>query len=646
MIHLDFETYSELSVKEVGAYRYASDPSTEVLILAWSVNSEDIVNVWCPCDGTPPPERLMRLVKDGELMVAHNAQFERAIWEAIMVRRHKAPRTRPEQWHCTAARAASAGLPRALDKATAMIGTPHKKNPAGKTLIKMFCGPRKATKKDKRTRIHPKEAREAFRDFVRYCVDDVRAERALDEALPPLTKPEVRLFALDMIINERGIPLDSALVHKAIGVVKVLEESIHASVRALTGLAPTQVAKLKDWLNDHDVPLGDMQAESIRRILPSVADETAAMVLRMRMEAGKVSTKKLAAMKRCMIKERVLGTILFYGAHTGRWSGKLVQPHNFIRGNLELPQQTQVLDMLDRADPEIMAMIWEWPLDAIAQVMRSFIKASKGTRLLVADYAAIEARVLAWLADELGMLEAYRRGVDVYKLMASKLFKVPIEQVTSEQRRIAKNLVLGCGYGLGYVNFVGYCDKAGVTITEDFSREAVGAYRDECPNIVKYWRTVQRAFVHAATKHTEVSLPHGLRFGWDRGWVYITLPSGRRLHYWDVRVSYEKNPKRAMPDTVISYADTPHSRSNMYGGKIVENIVQAVARDIMANGMWNAERAGYPVVSTVHDEVLAELDVGKGELSEYVAALCRLPAWARGCPITAEGFETQRYRKD
>jgi DNA polymerase len=228
--------------------------------------------------------------------------------------------------------------------------------------------------------------------------------------------------------------------------------------------------------------------------------------------------------------------------------------------------------------------------------------------------------------------------------MAASLFRVPVEQVTSEQRRIGKNLVLGCGYGLGHVKFVEYSDKAGVTIDEKFSRMAVTAYRETHPAVVAYWGTLQRAFTHVVQHRTTVTA-HRCEFGWWRGWVYIQLPSGRRLYYFDARA--ETVPGRnGMPSTALSYDSSGgEHRDHLYGGKIAENIVQAVARDMMVNGMWNAERAGYPVVGTVHDEVLSERPHGQGTVEEYVSALCRLPRWAGDCPISAEGFETVRYRK-
>jgi DNA polymerase len=546
-----------------------------------------------------------------------------------------------------------AGLPRALDKATAMLGMVQRKNPEGVRLIKRFCGPRKPTKADPRRRILPSDDPTSFSRFVMYCVDDVKAERALDNVLPPMPQSELDLFELDFRINERGIPLDEGLVRKAHKIVTVLEQRAQARMLKMTGgIKATQVARLRAWLNDRGVPLANLQAESIRRMLPTVTDEQAAYVLCLRIDAGKVSTKKLAAMLRCMHGGRARGTILFHGAHTGRWSGKLIQPHNFVRGLLSITEQEAVIAALALGDPDVMELVWAGPLDAISQVMRSFITATTGKHLFVADYAAIEARVLAWLADEMNILKALAAGKDVYRMMAASLYRVPLEAVTQEQRRIGKSMVLGCGFGLGHVKFVDYCERNEITITEEFSREAVNAYRETHPATVRYWATVQRAFVRAVQRKEETRLPHGVAIGWERGWAYITLPSGRRLWYWNPKVEQEKDEKgepafdrNGLPRLSISYADTPHSRDKLYGGKLVENIVQAVARDIMANGMQRAEAAGYPIVSTVHDEVLAERTLGQGSIGDYVSHLCALPAWARGCPVKAEGEVMLRYRK-
>lgn len=652
MIHLDFETYSDLDLKQVGAYRYAQDPSTEVLCLAYTLDAGKTIKTWIPHQDPRPPKALYDAVRNGELLAAHNAQFERAIWELLMVKQHGAPRTKRSQWRCTAARAASAGLARALDKATNMLGLEHRKDPKGGALLRFFAQPRKPTKKDPSTRNMPAAHPEKFKELVAYCVQDVRAEHGLDVCLPQMHPAEHEVFELDMVINERGIPIDTELVQIAMGVVTQLEKAIAALVAELTGgIRPTQVAKLLAWCQDHGVPLANMKAEAIKmRLAKGVADPVADRVLRLRLEAGKVSTKKLAAMLRCVEigGNRVRGTLLYHGAGTGRWSGKLVQPHNFIRGNLKVDQQALVLRALAHGDPELMALLWDWPLDVISQVMRSFIMASPGTRLMIADYAAIEARVLAWLANEFEELVAFRKGADVYKRMAAKVFNVSVDNVSPEQRRIGKNLVLGCGYGLGGAKFVEYCANVGVYITEEFSFEAVNAYRDAHKQIQQYWKDCERAFRHAATKRTECNVGP-VRFGYVDGWVYIQLPSGRRLYYWDVQVEVLP-PRHGKPAFNITYHGDPETplwdgREKLYGGKIVENIVQAVARDIMVNGMLKAHKAGYNLVSTVHDEVISEQENGKGRMEEYVALLCDLPKWAIGCPVTAEGFETQRYRK-
>lgn len=330
-------------------------------------------------------------------------------------------------------------------------------------------------------------------------------------------------------------------------------------------------------------------------------------------------------------------------------SGRLVQPHNFIRGNLKYEEQLRIFDLLQHADHEIMSTLYEWPISAIGACMRGFILPSPGKILRVVDYASIEARVLAWLAEEHWVLQAYIDGLDVYKLMASGVFNVSYEDVTSEQRRIGKNLVLGCGYSLGGAKFVAYSEKAGVEITEAFAKAAVKSYRTKHPRIVAFWYDVERAAVTAVREQRDLEhavVLRNLKFYIDSQWLCIELPQGRCLRYYRPKVVPVE--KFGQPSLQLQFKTEFRGRlvsESTYGGKIVENITQAVARDILANGMYEAERSGYPVMGTVHDEILTEQYPDEGSVHELEMVVCRLPKWARGLPIAAEGFESYRYRK-
>jgi DNA polymerase len=651
--HIDFETFSNLDVTDVGAYRYAEDPSTEVLICCYAIG-DGPVRTWLPFKQPRMPAELEQHVRRGAKLGAHNAQFERAIWHGVLVPRHGAPRTKPGQWVCTAVLAAQAGLPRGLDGATTAIGVQHKKNPIGKKLIKLFCARRKPTKKDPRTRIHPHEAPEDFNAFIGYCREDVLAERDLCHRLPPLPEFDARIFELDFIVNERGLPIDIPMVQRALPIAEELGRNMEARTVELTGVRPTQVQKLREWIVGEGCELNNLQRGTLE--LAVVHPDTpphVREVLELRMEAGLVSHKKFYSMLRvCSPADgRARGTIMFYGAHTGRWSGKLIQPHNFKRGNYrdkahqELEQRL-MFDALWYGSAPLLTALWPDPMLALSMCMRGFIKAPDGKVLRVVDYSAIEARVLAWVAGEQWLIEAFIRGVDVYKLMASFLYSIPVEAVSSEQRRIAKNLVLGCGYQLGAKKFVEYCARAGVYITPEQSEEAVGTYRQRNQRIVACWGSVERAAIAAVQTGKGVRW-RMLEFEVQDVWLTVRLPSGRRLYYLHPKVqtviTYNK-PKLQL--TFREEFKGQMYRNSTYGGKLVENIVQGIARDLMANGMLEAEKDSLPIIGTVHDELINEGDEGDGRtVEEFEHAVCRLPDWGHGIPIGAEGFQTTRYKK-
>lgn len=646
-IHHDCETYSTLDLKVVGAYRYAEDPSTEVLIWCYALG-DGTVRTWLPWKHRAMPPELVAAARRGNLFCAHNAMFERAIWEGVLRRNHGAPPTRPEQWVCTAVLAAQAALPRKLEGAGAAIGVKNQKDTENGKLTKVFCQPRKPTKADPSTRVLPTDRPDDFNRFITYCQQDVRSERDLHNRLPPLPDHEQKLYALDLTINERGLPIDIPFVQKARPIVMQLGGwATQRSLEITGGIKPTQVAKLRQWVFDQGLEVNNLQRATLEPHLvdPKVPAHVREL-LDIRLEAGIVSTKKFDAMLRVCspADHRARGTILFYGAHTGRWSGKLIQPHNFKRGTLKPHEQEHVYIALEHGDAELLLRLWDNPITAVSMCMRGFIKAPDGRTLYVVDYTAIEARVLAWLAGEAWLLAAFAKGLDVYKLMAAKLYATTIEAVTSEQRRIAKNLVLGCGYQLGAKNFVAYCARAGVYVTEEFSSKAVGSYRAENKMIVRSWYDCERAAIAAVQDGKPVRWSC-VTFAVQDRWLTIRLPSGRCLYYLDPKVSvvmaFDK-PKLQL--TFREEYNGQMYRNSTYGGKLIENIVQAIARDLLANGMLQAEEHGYPIVGTVHDEIINEND-GHGSIKEFEHVVCKLPAWAKGVPMGAEGFETVRYRK-
>lgn len=649
--HLDFETYSAIDIRKVGAHRYARHPSTEVLIACYWLPRFEGVDVWLPLE-EDPPEDLMEYIEQGGLIGAHNANFERLIWQHALKRQHpNIPEIAKKRWVCTAAKAAASGLPRSLDKALIASGSDIKKNPEGSRLIKIFSVPRKPTKKDASTRVMPADRPEEFAKFIQYCQDDVRGEMELDNRLPDLRKREQMFFRLDMLMNDRGLPIDIPLVDKTLEVLGELERRNLEEAQALTGgVKASQVAKMIELLEARGLSLDNLRAETIRVALKDQdLDPTTRRLLELRVEGSKASTKKLISMKLCAdpTDHVVQGGFLYHGAHTARYSGRLVQPHNFIRGNLKDWQRDQVFELLRYGDADLMAILYEKPIDVISQCMRGYIKAPEGQEFYVVDYTAIEARLLAWLTGENEVLEAYRRGVDVYKMMASKLWKIAIEDVTDEQRRIGKNLVLGCGYSLGGLKFVDYCANLGLVIEPEFAMSAVRTYRKEHQNIVASWKLVEGLIVEAIRNPGRITRGLKCRFFMREHWLCVELPGGRELRYPYARavpiMRYDK------PAFEISFATEymgQWTREKTYGGKLIENIVQAIARDVMMEGMYNAEKAEYPVIGTVHDEIITLRDKGTGDIKALELLVCDVPDWADGMPLAAKGFVCDRYKKD
>lgn len=649
--HLDFETYSAIDIRKVGAHRYARHPSTEVLIACFYLPEIDDIVTWLPRT-EKMPVKLRRYIEGGGVIAAHNANFERLVYQHALKRMHPdIPTIEKKQWVCTAAMAAASGLPRSLDKALHAAGSKKTKDPEGAKLIKVFSMPRKPTKADARTRILPEDMPEKFEAFIKYCRMDVEGEMELDYLLPPLRRREAMFFRLDMLMNDRGLPIDMPLVEKTLEVLGELERRNLEEVQKLTGgVKASQVAKVLELLEERGLVLENMRAETIRTALKDQSlDADTRRLLELRVEGSKASTKKLQAMKLCADPDDhvVQGGFLYHGAHTARYSGRLVQPHNFIRGNLKDWQRDQVFDLLRYGDADVLAMLYEKPIDIISQCMRGYIKAPEGQEFYVVDYTAIEARLLAWLAGEEEVLEAYRKGLDVYKVMAAKLWKILYDEVNDEQRRIGKNLVLGCGYSLGGAKFVDYCANLGLIIEPEFAMSAVRTYRKEHQNIVASWKTVEGLVVDAIKNPGKITRGLKCRFFMREHWLCVELPGGRELRYPYARaVPIMRYDKPAMEISFATEYKGQWSREKTYGGKLIENIVQAIARDVMMEGMYNAEKAGYPVIGTVHDEVITLREEGTGDIKALELIVCDVPDWADGMPLASKGFVCNRYKKD
>jgi len=640
-LHVDFETFSRIDLRACGAYRYAEDPSTEVILLAWAVDNGP-VSVTDRLDD-PRLEEVRRRVVAGETVAAHNAQFERAVWVNVLGKRHGWPSPRLTQWDCTAVRAAAAGYPRSLAGAAVATGLPVNKDPKGEKLIKLFSVPDRKTGQ----RVYGAEDPGAWGAFGQYCSQDTVVEQALDHALPRLTPFERRAFLLDADMNDYGFPIDVPLVQKALTLVQEMDVSLRKRAVELTnGINPTQRNAILAWLQEEGADIDTLQAQEVKDLLKDKAlPAHVREVLEIRLEAGKAGVKKLATMLDAVCADgRVRGGFLHYGAGTGRWAGRLVQPHNFPRGDARA--QDAFLDLVALGDIELLEMIYPRPMAQMSGSMRGFICAPDGDRFDVADYSAIEARGLAWGADEVAMLTRYRRGDDVYVAQAAEVFRIPESRVTDEQRRIGKNLVLGAGYSLSGAKFPEFCASMGVKITKEFGAQAVAAYRQSVPNIVRFWRDAESAAIRAVTTGRDVQLRQ-FRFSFSGGIMHIHLPSGRPISYPDVKM--EEDNRFDYPTLKLTYGREFSGRwvrEGTYGGKLVENIIQALSRDLMVEGMWAARKAGYRLAMTVHDELVAQVpETDPRTPKDFADLISRVPAWAEGMPLEAKAFTCKRYRK-
>lgn len=653
---LDFETYCELDVRQVGAHRYSEHPSCEVLIMVYRLPGKRN-RVWLPHrDGRELPRDLQQYIEDDDgTLTAHNASFESCIWQNVLVARHGAPRVAARRWRCTAAKAAAAGMPRALANLGPALRLPVTKDREGTRLINIFCKPRKPTKNIPATRIYPDDKPEEFAAFVRYCGTDVDTEAEADAVLPDLSAYEWRAYRHTEKMNARGLPIDMDAVRAGYKVLQVLEKRVVARVEQLTGgIRPTQRDKMLEFFNSLGLEMENTQAKTIKDLVLLKGDELEPKtkeLLLLRIEGGKASTKKLKKILQVVcVDGRVRGAFLYWGASTGRLAGRLIQPQNFTRGEYTPAQLHALFKLLLQEDPDAIEIIHEWPIDALAQGMRGYIKAPPGMKFVVVDFAAIEARVVVWLAREMWAVNAYHENADMYKRLAVKLYHLKSEDdVTTMQRKFAKDLWLGSGFQLGWAGFISNCLKRGIVVTEAEAKKGINTYRDENPMVVKLWADVEECAIRAVQTSASSTKPvncRNLAFFVEGIWLCIKLPSGRLLRYPYPEVQnvlrYRKMVKKL---TFRSEIKGKWVREGTYGGKLVENIVQATARDLMVNACFNAEAEGYEIVGTVHDELIALVPQDFGSAHELEEILRRKPKWATDCPVNAEGWEDTRYRK-
>lgn len=634
-IYLDFETYSPTDLKVSGAFKYAQDPLTEVLLVGYSLDDPNNVKVVEPLD--PQLNELFEAIKSGATVTAHNAPFEKAIWDNVGMVKYGWPAIELTQWRCTAAKARALGLPSGLDDlATAINGT--NKDKAGAALITKYCKPTKAG-----LQRHLHDNLDDLEAFKAYCQKDVQLTVQLDRELLDLSPYELNVFHHDMMVNERGIPIDLKTLHNAQRIIADLEQHFEDESMKIVGFKATQRNKVLDWLMTKGIHLPNLLVETVEGTL--IRDDVPPDVkhfLELRYEASRVGTKKAKKMLDMVCNDGTIkGSFLYHSATTGRWGSRGVQLQNLGKPDTQA-MQDQVIEILQNGTAKDMLAAFPRPLTAISKSMRGFIKSPNGYRFLIADYATIEAKVLAWLTGEESLMDSYRQGLDVYKQMASKIYEVPVDQITPPQRRIGKTTILGCGYGMGYKKFHADCEtnKLGISLSE--SKHIIEVYRDSVPAIPDYWDKANRAVIQAITSKKKITVNKCSFFVKDK-FLHFELPSGRLLGFYEPRITVNDWDKPQV--TVTGFFNGKKSPETLWGGIITQNLCQATARDLMVNGLLTGEANGYPIHMHVHDEIVSMLPDGVGSIGDFEQQICSLPSWASDFPLSSEGFEATRYQK-
>lgn len=668
----DYETYSELDIKKVGGHKYAQHPSTEILMVAWKFTDSDEIGFW---DNTMPEEDLDELkgyLRDDNIIKrAFNAQFERLITKHVL-----GIDTPYDVWRCTMVAAYHRGFTGGLDMVGKALGFKgdKAKDAAGKRLIQKFCKPRKPTKLDKSTRHDAESHPEEWEAFGAYCRQDVIAEENIDRRLSnikyDMIEFEWEVYALDQKINDRGINIDNDFIEAAIKMAETRKPQIIDEMRELTGLAnPGSQKQLLAWLQQEGYPFNDLLADTVKKVINEYPDngitEKACCVLKLRRKSNKTSLKKYNKMLDIENDDgRVRGTIQCYGgSRTGRFAGRGLQTHNFVRTPkiLEDVEATEIAKklVLDQ-DMWALNVFAGEPMDMLPGLLRSALIPTVGRRFVVADLSSIESVVIGWLTGCKWFLDTLRAKKDLYRAFASAWLKIPYED-TLPFRGKAKPATLGCGYRLGGGELIdgkktglwGYGENMGVMLTQEEAHASVDAFRELCPEIVDGWYKLEDC-VKTTIKTHKTTRWRSLVFGFKKPFLWIKLPSGRKLYYYRPRLvtnTYKNRRGETYTRQEIMYEGKKDQGGwgvqTTHGGKLIENIVQAIARDVLVNGMFNAEKMGFDIVFHVHDEIITEVDeddlLGLDDLIDCMAA--PIP-WAPGLPLGAAGWEGYFYRKD
>lgn len=699
-LEIDLESRSRVDLTQTGAHVYANHPSTKVLVARFAFGQDEDIGEWWP--GTPCPPEIALHVRSGGEVRGWNVGFERQMWNAILGPQHGWPVPRLDQYSDNAALGAIMGLPRSLDGAASFLGLEEQKDDEGHRLMLQLSKP------DQYGNFPYEHDFDKLQRLSAYCAQDVRTSRAVRRKLKPMTPFERRIWLLDQKINDRGVEIDMDLVDAMDDLVKKENVRLNGLMHAATDGAiekTTQVVALAKWVNSQGVSCDSLAKDKIATLLGSDLPANIRSAIEIRSEASKSSTTKLIAARTATSTDRrARGMLMYHGASTGRWAGRLLQPHNMVRGS-GLTNPDIACDLIKTLSYEEITYCYPWPLQTVADCMRGVMVAAKGKKLMAMDYSNIESRITAWFAGDRRKLQQFvkadrKEGPGMYELQAAGIYGVPVEEISHEdpRRQTGKTAELALGFGGGVAALAAMGVNYGIDMAEVYDsivdasdtetvlkvfekyetakkRKNLGSlsqrgwiacelvkqgWRNANEATVKSWKAVDDAAWQAMNKPGQLIYAEGvnLAWQWEGGFLQLLLPSGRRLYYGNPQVrevevpwsdkTVPKKERERKPAVTVAGVDSQTFqvvRYPLYPGLGIQHATQATARDILANGMLNAEAEGFPLVLTVHDEAIAEVDEARADLEAFMAALTRLAAWGAGIPLPAEGWVGHRYHK-
>ena len=643
----DIETYSDVDLSKCGVYKYV-EGDFHILLFAYAFDDEDVKIVDLACGEELPQEVLDAIGDPNVIKWAWNAQFERTCIGHYLGRVLS-----PDSWRCSMVQAASLSLPLSLKEAAKALKTGEQKDKAGENLIRYFSVPCKPTKSnDGRTRNLPEHNPEGWQQFKDYCMQDVRTERDIRKRLEvfPLMEHEWDYYHMDQRINDRGVLIDKKLVEQAIACDLMLSDAMTKKAYELTGLEnPNSVSQLKTWLQERGIEIDSLGKKEVAALITDLdkhsCDQEALDMLKLRLQMAKSSVKKYQAADRCTCADgRARGLFQFSGANrTQRWSGRNIQLQNLPQNHISTLDEARELVKMGCFD--MVESIYGNTPDILSQLIRTMLIAKPGHKFIVADFSAIEARVLAWLAGEEWRMEAFKNGEDIYCASASQMFGVPVVKhgINGELRQKGKVAELACGYGgaAGALISMGALDMG---LSEEELPDLIDDWRNSNPKIVQFWWDIEKAAIETIKDHKDRQVGRiGVSFSNNTLW--LQLPSGRRLAY--VKPKLQPNRFGRLSITYEGLGqNNKWSRIETYSGKLVENITQATARDLLAEAMWRIENAGLDIVGHVHDEVILEVPEDDVTVEKVCQIMNQNPKWADGICLSSAGYSGSYYFKD